>query len=123
MYLATLISNVLRKNSAVDHQKLATRIHRVIERLHPQDISSEPTGLSFNRNLIGYEEKRRERLLISETQGALSKLGYKIDRVDGILGLQTAEAIKKFQESQNMTVDGKISKELLNRLIHAASGR
>jgi len=35
-YMVTLISNVLRKNSAVDHQTLATRIHRLIEAAHPQ---------------------------------------------------------------------------------------
>jgi len=34
-YMAMLISNVLRKNSAVDHQTLATRIHRLIEGAHP----------------------------------------------------------------------------------------
>jgi hypothetical protein len=34
-YMVTLISNVLRKNSAVDHQTLATRIHRLIEKANP----------------------------------------------------------------------------------------
>jgi hypothetical protein len=33
--MVTLISNVLRKNSAVEHQTLATRIHRLIEKEHP----------------------------------------------------------------------------------------
>ena len=33
-YLVSLTSNVLRKNSAVDHQTLATRIHRLIEKAH-----------------------------------------------------------------------------------------
>lgn len=33
-YLVSLTSNVLRKNSAVDHQTLATRIHRLIEKNH-----------------------------------------------------------------------------------------
>ena len=33
-YIVTLLSNVLRKNSAVDHQTLATRIHRLIEEKH-----------------------------------------------------------------------------------------
>jgi len=33
-YLVTLTSNVLRKNSAVDHQTLATRIHRLVEKRH-----------------------------------------------------------------------------------------
>ena len=34
-YIVALISNVLRVNSAVDHQTLGTRIHRVMERAHP----------------------------------------------------------------------------------------
>jgi hypothetical protein len=34
-YIATLISNVLRKNSAVDHQTMGTRIHRLIEKANP----------------------------------------------------------------------------------------
>ena len=33
-YLVALMSNVLRKNSAVDHQTLATQIHRLIEKRH-----------------------------------------------------------------------------------------
>lgn len=36
-YMAALTSNVLRKNSAVDHQTLATRIHRLIEKRHAAD--------------------------------------------------------------------------------------
>lgn len=35
LYISTLISNVLRKNSAVDHQTMATRIHRLIEKANP----------------------------------------------------------------------------------------
>ena len=33
-YIVTVVSNVLRKNSAVDHQTLATRIHRLLEKTH-----------------------------------------------------------------------------------------
>jgi hypothetical protein len=33
-YLVTVMSNVLRKNSAVEHQSLATRLHRLIEGYH-----------------------------------------------------------------------------------------
>ncbi len=35
-YLSTLISNVLRENSAVDHQTMGTRIHRLIEQANPE---------------------------------------------------------------------------------------
>jgi len=34
-YMVAVMSNVLRKNSAVAHQTLATRIHRLIEAYHP----------------------------------------------------------------------------------------
>ncbi len=34
-YIVSLMSNVLRKNSSVEHQTLAMRIHRLIESMHP----------------------------------------------------------------------------------------
>lgn len=34
-YIVVLISNVLRRNSVVDHQNLATEIHRLMEQAHP----------------------------------------------------------------------------------------
>jgi hypothetical protein len=33
-YMVTLISNVLRENSAVAHQTLGTRIHQLIKKRH-----------------------------------------------------------------------------------------
>ncbi|TDJ41506.1 MAG: hypothetical protein E2O54_04910 [Gammaproteobacteria bacterium] len=39
-YLVVVSSNVLRKNSAVAHQTLAMRIHRMIEKRHAQDAPS-----------------------------------------------------------------------------------
>jgi hypothetical protein len=41
-YIVTLISNVLRKNSAVAHQSLATHIHRMIEKEHPLPVGTAP---------------------------------------------------------------------------------
>jgi len=40
-YLVAVMSNVLRKNSAVEHQTFATRLHRLIEGYH-REISSKP---------------------------------------------------------------------------------
>lgn len=37
-YIVTLMSNVLRRNSAVDHQTFATRLHRLIEAYHKPRI-------------------------------------------------------------------------------------
>lgn len=41
-YLVVVLSNVLRENSAVAHQTLALRIHRLIESLHP--VPPEPAA-------------------------------------------------------------------------------
>jgi hypothetical protein len=43
-YIVTVMSNVLRKNSAVAHQTLATRLHRFIESLHPLPAAPGPPG-------------------------------------------------------------------------------
>ncbi len=39
-YIATLISNVLRRNSAVEHQTMGTRIQRLIEKANPAPKSA-----------------------------------------------------------------------------------
>jgi len=124
LYIATLISNVLRKNSAVDHQTLGTRIHRLIEGAHPSEPvlpGSIPAELSFGDKLIGYQEKQKERVLNAETQAALLKLGYPIGEVDGKLGPMTTKAIKQFQKTHDLRVDGKTSETLLEKLNQASS--
>ena len=49
-YLVVVLSNVLRKNSAVEHQTLALRMHRLVESLHPPapatDRASPEAGVS-----------------------------------------------------------------------------
>jgi hypothetical protein len=118
-YLATLISNVLYKNSAVDHQTLATYIHRLIEADHPPQPPAAgelPAEVTFGRNLIGYSAEQEERLQIAEVQAALQQLGYKVGKVDGKLGSKTRAAIKAFQKEQRVSVNGKISPELLEQL-------
>ena len=39
-YMVVVMSDVLRKNSAVEHQTLGTRLHRLMKRYHPQDGKS-----------------------------------------------------------------------------------
>ena len=39
-YISTLISNVLRKNSANDHAAMAAQIHKLIQRAHPQPAAA-----------------------------------------------------------------------------------
>jgi hypothetical protein len=118
-YLSTLISNVLYKNSAVDHQTLATYIHRMIEAYHPAPPT--PPGqlgpeLAFGRNLIGFGEKQAERLQIADIQTSLFKLGYNVGKIDGKLGPKTTRAIKAFQKKQRLKIDGKVTRKLQEQL-------
>ncbi len=52
-YMSTLVSNVLRKNSAVDHQTMGTRIHRLIEKANPvpkpKTVSASPVAAPPDR--------------------------------------------------------------------------
>ena len=118
-YLATLISNVLYKNSAVDHQTLATYIHRLIEAEHPPEPPAPgelPAEVTFGRNLIGFTAEQEERLQIANVQAALLELGYNVGKVDGKLGSKTKAAIKAFQKTKHLSVDGKVSPKLLEQL-------
>jgi hypothetical protein len=45
-YIAVVLSNVLRRNSAVEHQTLGTRIHRLVESLHPAQAAPEPAPVT-----------------------------------------------------------------------------
>ena len=40
-YMVIVISNVLRVNSAVEHQTLATRIHRLMQKAHPVEKATK----------------------------------------------------------------------------------
>ncbi|HEY8156345.1 MAG TPA: serine hydrolase [Myxococcota bacterium] len=45
-YIAVVLSNVLRRNSAVEHQTLGTRIHRLVESLHPLEAAPAPAPVT-----------------------------------------------------------------------------
>ena len=45
-YLVVVISNVLKKNSALDHQALGTQMHRLMKAYHKPAISATSTTVS-----------------------------------------------------------------------------
>jgi hypothetical protein len=118
-YLVTLISDVLYKNSALDHQTLATYIHRMIEADHPEEPTPPgqlPPEVTFGSNLIGFSKMQAERVQIATAQATLLKLGFEVGRIDGQLGPKTINAIKAFQIKQQMKADGQITEKLLEQL-------
>ena len=112
-YMTTVLSNVLRKNSAQDHRDLARAIQQQLMVDHP---GSAPDKVNYGKNFIGYEEERRGVELAAQTQEALLALGYEIGDIDGQIGSKTRGAIKTFQKSQGISADGKVSDPLLQRM-------
>lgn len=58
-YISVVLSNVLRKNSAVEHQTLGTRIHRLIQSRYDQELGSQLRTLTADPEL---REKAKELL-------------------------------------------------------------
>ena len=60
---------------------------------------------------------------VKKAQQALLDLGYTLDKfgVDGIIGSETTDAIKAFQEANGLTVDGIIGPDTLSALQGASS--
>lgn len=118
-YMVTLLSNVLRKNSAVDHQTLATRIHRMLEAEHPEatvHTGSDGDVTVFGDELIGFAAKHQRLQLITTTQSALLQLGYAVGSVDGIVGPKTTGAVKEYQRAHDLPVDGQLTQALYEHM-------
>ena len=118
-YMVTVLSNVLRMNSAQDHRDLARAIHGMLQHDHPVQppVPGElPQSATYGEGFIGYETERQAVRLKLDTQEALLGLGYEIGDIDGIIGANTRKAIKDFQQSQGLKVDGKPSEKLVQQM-------
>jgi hypothetical protein len=115
-YMVSVLSNVLRKNSAQDHRDLARAIHSMLLAQHPAKPVAPgalPPSATYGQGFIGYEAERAEITLKVDTQEALLALGYDIGDIDGMIGPATRKAIRSFQKSQGLPVDGSPSQKLL----------
>ena len=118
-YMVTVLSNVLRMNSAQDHRDLARAIHGMLLHDHPAQPPGPgelPFSATFGEGFIGYEAERQAVRLKFETQEALLGLGYDIGEIDGIIGANTRKAIKDFQQTQGLKADGKTSEKLVQQM-------
>jgi hypothetical protein len=77
---------------------------------------SSNTPKSNSNSLNKTTSTNTQKELIKKVQTALNDLGYNCGKVDGVIGKKTEEAIKQFQKDNNLTVDGKIGKEVKDTL-------
>lgn len=119
-YMVTVLSNVLRKNSAQDHRDLARAVHGMLLADHPGEAT---ITADFGKGFIGYEAERAELQLKVDVQEALVALGYDIGEIDGRIGPNTRKGIRAFQKEQGLPVDGQTSEALLAKLRETARAR
>jgi hypothetical protein len=120
-YMTTVLSNVLRKNSAQDHRDLARAIHARLERDHPLTPERRSAlKASYGKDFIGYAEERRAVALKFEIQEALLDLGYEIGEMDGQIGRNSRAAIRNFEKQQGIAATGQPSEKLLQRMRQVA---
>lgn len=122
-YMVSVLSNVLRKNSAQDHRDLARAVQGRLMADHPAKATGPgqlPSSATFGENFIGYAEERRAIQLKFDTQESLIDLGYQIGEIDGVIGRGTRKAIRSFQKSQGLKVTGQPSEALLAKLRQVA---
>lgn len=66
--------------------------------------------------IVSDQPEEPNETLIARIQLNLKRLGYEIRMIDGQLGAQTQAAIRDFQASRELSVDGRASRGLLQRL-------
>lgn len=75
------------------------------------------SALALNPDTLCYGSRGEE---VRELQKALIALGYLKGEADGIFGAQTEKAVKAFQKSKKLTVDGLAGKVTRSLLMQAA---
>lgn len=69
----------------------------------------------------GSDTSFNQRQLVILAQGYLARLGYNPGPADGVMGTQTRQAIRDFQQQYQLPVSGKVSPSLVSKL-KAATG-
>lgn len=62
------------------------------------------------------ERRGKKHGMVAKAQTLLNKLGYKLGTADGVAGPKTVRAVRRFQKSHRLRVDGKITRALISAL-------
>ncbi len=86
------------------------------------DTKANSNGLisSHMTSTLSHANETIERSRVLTAQILLRKLGYRLEEVDGLLNDQTIAAIKKFEKAKGMSITGKVTPELVQKLNKAA---
>lgn len=97
-------------NGLTDRQEYLARAKKVLKGF---DFDHKPVENSLN---VAVAKRGDKSNYIKDLQEMLIRKGYDID-ADGDFGPQTEDAVKGFQAANNLSVNGKIDTETLNKLM------
>lgn len=113
-------STSLRKQDAV---LLDSRLDSVNKKLDNHDVALQDLKNDLEDIRLSMSEKRAYKnislrssqeessLSVKQIQRALTRAGHYNGKIDGVIGTKTDQAVRSFQRSNKIKVDGKVGKE------------
>ena len=108
------------------HKQQTITLHDRIDRLEKKSDVQDSDLKKIKADLSGISEKKQDHsyesfdhpgfdtkteLSVKDIQMALEKTGFYQGKVDGVAGAKTEKAIRDFQKSKGLKVDGKVGRE------------
>lgn len=124
LYWFELASRKGDSAAALEVRNLTGRLptQTVREVMEAADVWSELPGIALANGRFGAQRwNTGNPLQVQAVQTALSRLGYLSSQPDGVIGPQTANAIREYQRSEGLAVTGTVTPELIERLNTGAS--
>ncbi|HUE46442.1 MAG TPA: peptidoglycan-binding domain-containing protein [Aestuariivirgaceae bacterium] len=96
------------------------------QRAHDMEVTGEPTArlldhIRFTAEIGDAATVGVDDVDILTVQEGLARLGYSPGPLDGVLGAQTRDAIRRFEQDRNLTETGAITEELVREVTRVMS--
>jgi peptidoglycan hydrolase-like protein with peptidoglycan-binding domain len=103
---ANLAVDGIASRGVLDHLRFAD----------PPVRSARATGTGSDASPTLYRPDGIERVYVVTAQQELAARSYRVGPIDGIVGPRTREAIRRYQRTHGLPVDGRVSLALVNHL-------
>ncbi|MGE6698161.1 peptidoglycan-binding protein [Hyphomonas sp. NPDC076900] len=124
LYWFELASRKGDSAAALEVRNLTGRLppETVRDVMEAADVWSELPSIALANGRFGAQRwNTGNPLQVQAVQTALSRLGYLSSQPDGVIGPQTANAIREYQRGEGLAVTGTVTPELIERLNTGAS--
>ncbi len=101
---------------------ISSKIWNYVE---PANLTPSWVHFDERQTLSGYPQIRQgsRGVYVCILQDCLNTLGYKTGGLDGVFGAQTNSAVRNYQQSRGLSVDGIVGPNTWNRLLSEVVGK